>query len=258
MKLLPTLLALAAVSLTAAQAVDTTEILNGPVDEAPAAAAPVSKGKAIFNGKDLTGWKGVEGFWSVQDGAITGKTSKENAVKENTFLVWDGEVGDFELTCKYKLTDDKGNPGGNGNSGIQYRSKVVNPDYFVVAGYQADLEAGKSHTGILYEEKGRGILAKRGEMVVIKEGDAPNKPKIEKTGSVGRTEELQEAIKQGDWNEYRIVAKGNQLKHYINGRQMVSVTDETAVGAKKGVLALQLHGGTQMTIQFKDVLLKTE
>ncbi|MCE9610503.1 MAG: DUF1080 domain-containing protein [Chthoniobacter sp.] len=258
MKLLPTLLAISALSCTAVQAVDTTEILNGPTDEQPTSAAPVAKGKPIFNGKDLTGWKGVEGFWSVQDGAITGRTTKENAVKENTFLIWDGEVGDFELTCKYKITDDKGNPGGNGNSGIQYRSKVVKPEYSVVAGYQADFESGKSYSGILYEEKGRGILAKRGEMVVIHQGDAPNKPKIEKTGSVGRTEELQAAIKDGDWNEYRIVAKGNQLKHFINGRQMVSVTDETAEGAKKGVLAFQLHGGTQMTVQFKDVLLKTE
>jgi len=258
MKLLPVLLAITALSCTAVRAVDTTEILNGPTDEQPANAAPVVKGKPIFNGKDLTGWKGVEGFWSVQDGAITGRTTKENAVKENTFLIWDGEVGDFELTCKYKITDDKGNPGGNGNSGIQYRSKVVKPEYSVVAGYQADFESGKSYSGILYEEKGRGILAKRGEMVVISEGDGPNKPKIEKTGSVGRTEELQAVIKDGDWNEYRIVAKGNQLKHFINGRQMVSVTDETAVGAKKGVLAFQLHGGTQMTVQFKDVLLKTQ
>lgn len=258
MKLLPTLLAIATASLTVAWAVDTTEILNGPADEQTPPPSPASKGKPIFNGKDLTGWKGVEGFWSVQDGAITGKTTKENAVKENTFLVWEGEVGDFELNCKYKITDDKGNPGGNGNSGIQYRSKVVKPEYFVVAGYQADLESGKTYSGILYEEKGRGILAKRGEMVVIKEGEAPNKPKIENTGSLGRPDELQEAIKQGEWNHYRIVAKGNQLKHFINGRQMVSVRDETEVGAKKGVLALQLHGGTQMTVQFKEIMLKTE
>jgi Domain of Unknown Function (DUF1080) len=255
MKLLPTILALAALSLTAAQAVDTVEILNGPADE-QTAAAPVNKGKPIFNGKDLTGWKGVEGFWSVKDGAITGLTTGENKVKENTFLIWEGEVGDFELTCKYKITDEKGNPGGGGNSGIQYRSKVVKAEYSVVAGYQADFESGKSYSGILYEEKGRGILAKRGEMVVITEGEAPNKPKIEKTGSVGRTEELQDAIKQGEWNEYRIVAKGGQLKHFINGRQMVSVKDETAAGAKTGVIAFQLHAGPPMMVQFKDVMLK--
>src|SRR5882757_5854760 len=82
--------------------------------------------KQLFNGKDLTGWKGVPEFWSVQDGAITGKTTTENMVKENTFLIWqDGEVGDFELTFKYKLVDLNGESKAFGNSGVQYRSKIV-------------------------------------------------------------------------------------------------------------------------------------
>jgi len=215
--------------------------------------------KQLFNGKDLTGWKGQPEFWSVQDGALTGKTTKETPVKENTFLVWqDGEVGDFELTLKYKITDANGESNGFGNSGIQYRSKVVKPEYSVVAGYQADFECGKTFSGILYEEKGRGILANRGQKVVIKEGDAPNKPKIEATGSVGTSDEIQAAIKPADWNEYRVVAKGNHLQHFINGKQTVDVTDETAIGAKTGVLALQLHAGAPMTVQFKDIVLKTQ
>ena len=82
-------------------------------------------------------------------------------VNENTFLIWDGEAGDFELTFKYKLTDEDGKSEKFGNSGMQYRSKVVKPEYFVVSGYQADMECGKNYSGILYEEKGRGILAKR-------------------------------------------------------------------------------------------------
>jgi hypothetical protein len=91
--------------------------------------------KQIFNGKDLTGWKGQPEFWSVQDGALTGKTTKETPVKENTFLIWqDGEVSDFELTLKFKITDANGQSNGFGNSGIQYRSKVVKPEYSVVAG----------------------------------------------------------------------------------------------------------------------------
>ena len=192
----------------------------------------------------------MEGFWSVQDGAITGVTTKENPVKTNTFLVWEGEVGDFELKFKYKIID--------GNSGVQYRSKIVDPAYSVVAGYQGDFEAGKTYSGILYEEKGRGILAQRGQIVTVSEGEAPNKPKIEVTGSVGRSDEIQDSIKPNDWNDYKIVARGNRLKHYINGRQTVDVTDETAVGAKKGVLALQLHAGTPMTVQFKDLILKAE
>src|SRR5258708_18364718 len=109
--------------------------------------------KQLFNGKDLSGWKGVEGFWSVQDGAITGKTATDHMVSENTFLIWqDGEVGDFELTLKYKIVDVNGESKAFGNSGIQYRSKVVKPEYFVVSGYQADFECGQTYSGILYEE----------------------------------------------------------------------------------------------------------
>ena len=215
--------------------------------------------RSLFNGKDLSGWKGQPEFWSVEDGALTGKTTPEAKVKENTFLIWqDGEVGDFELTFKYKIVDASGEAKGFGNSGVQYRSKVVKPEYSVVAGYQADFEVGKTYSGILYEEKGRGILAKRGEKVVITDREDPKKPKIEKTGEVGVSDEIQASIKPADWNEYKIVAKGGHLEHFINGKQTVDVTDQTAIGAKTGVLALQLHAGAPMTVQFKDIVLKTE
>ena len=229
--------------------------------------------KQLFNGKDLTGWKGNTDLWSVKDGAITGQTQPDPAnpakstLKGNTFLVWDGEVGDFELTFKYKITDKDGKGEGFGNSGVQYRSKVVDEKGFVVAGYQADFEIGKTYSGILYEEKGRGILAQRGEKVVIHEGvkevtdnkgNKKNAPNIEATGKVGDSAEIQAGIKQADWNEYRVVAKGNHLQHFINGKQTVDVTDETAEGAKKGVLALQIHAGAPFTVQFKDLVLKTE
>ena len=102
-----------------------------------------------------------------------------------------------------------------------------------------------------------GILAQRGQIVTITDGEG-GKPKIEVTGSVGRSEEIQDSIKPADWNTYKIVAKGNHLKHFINGRQTVDVTDDTAVGAKNGVLALQLHAGNPMTVQFKDLVLKTQ
>ena len=212
------------------------------------ASTAVAEDKNLFNGKDLTGWKGLE-FWSVEDGCITGRTTKEKPTKGNTFLVWQGgEVGDFEFTFKYKIV--------GGNSGIQYRSKVIDEKAFVVGGYQADFEAGKTYSGILYEERGRGILAKRGEKVVVKEGAAPSKPKLEVTGEVGKSAEIQAKIKSEDWNEYRIVAQGGHLQHFINGAQTIDVTDETAIGAKKGVLALQLHAGPAMTVQFKDLVLK--
>jgi len=206
--------------------------------------------KNLFNGKDLTGWKGLD-FWSVEDGVITGRTTKEKPTKGNTFLVWEGEVADFELTFQYKIV--------GGNSGVQYRSKLVDAKGFVISGYQGDFEAGKKYSGILYEEKGRGILAERSQKVVIKEGanpKDPKKPNIEVTGSLGKTEEIQAKINAEAWNEYRVVAKGGHLRHFINGVQTVDVTDETAVGARKGLLALQLHAGPPMVVQFKDLVLK--
>ncbi len=211
------------------------------------ASTALAEDKNLFNGKDLTGWKGLD-FWSVEDGCITGRTTKEKPTKGNTFLVYKDEVADFELTFKYKIVA--------GNSGVQYRSKLTDEKAFVVAGYQADFEAGKTHSGILYEEKGRGILAQRGQKTVIKEGAAPNKPKIEVAGEVGKSAEIQAKIKSEDWNDYRIVAQGGRLQHFINGVQTVDVTDETAIGAKKGILALQLHAGPPMVVQFKDLVLK--
>lgn len=224
------------------------------------AAATLHAGeKNLFNGKDLSGWKGVDGFWSVVEGAITGKTTTEHMVAENTFLIWqDGEVGDFELTLKYRIVDLNGKSDGFGNSGIQYRSKIVKPEYFVVAGYQADFETGKTYSGILYEEKGRGILAKRGEKVVVQQSDNPKKPTLEVTGQIAASEDIQAKIHPADWNEYKIVAQGGHLQHFINGQLTVDVVDETAEGAKKGLLAFQLHKGpTGMTVQFKDIVLKT-
>ena len=213
----------------------------------------------MFNGKDLTGWKGKPELWSVQDGAITGQTQPDPAVpgksltKSNTFLIWDHEVSDFEMTFKYKLVDANGKAEGFGNSGVQYRSKVIDAENFVVSGYQADMEVAKVHSGILYEEKARGILANRGEKVTIHQSENPKKPRLEVTGSTGDSDEIQAGIHPADWNDYKIVVKGNHLQHFINGRQTVDVIDETAEGAKSGVLALQIHQGPPMKVQFKDM-----
>lgn len=212
--------------------------------------------KKLFNGEDLTGWNGDPKFWSVVDGAITGKTTAENPAPHNTFIIWkDGEPANFELTLQFKMTpgDDKN----YNNSGIQYRSKVHDPEKWIVGGYQADFEYGDKWSGILYEERGRGILAKRGEKVTLTQGDDPRKPKIEVTGSTGDAAEIQASIKKDDWNEYRIIAKGNHLQQFINGKLTADITDETAEAAKSGVIAFQLHQGPPMKVQFKDIVLKT-
>jgi hypothetical protein len=221
------------------------------------AAEPEPGFKPLFNGNDLTGWECLPQFWSVQDGAIVGRTTKENPAKGNTFLVWKGgDVSDFELRLSYKATAN--NEKVFANSGIQYRSKMADPKYFVVGGYQGDIEAGKAFSGILYEERGRGILAQRGQKVVIRaDANDPNKPRIDVVGTLGSSDEIQRRIKSGDWNEYVVIAKGNHLQHFINGVQTVDVTDEqSAKAAKSGILALQLHAGDPMTIEFKNIRMK--
>ena len=220
------------------------------VDASPAAAkADAEKFQSLFDGKTLDGWEGREGFWSVQDGAITGRT-KEAFAGPNTFLVWKGgEVGDFELRFKYKIV--------GGNSGVQYRSKLLGDNrdkLFRVGGYQGDFEAGKTFSGILYDEGGvaggRGIMAQRGEKVTW---EPDGKKKVEKLPMT--SEQLQQSIKPNDWNEYVITAKGNHVTHKINGNTTVEVIDNNDKAPKRGVLALQLHQGPPMTVQFKDIRL---
>lgn len=224
-------------------------------------AADVEPGfRSLFNGKDLTGWDGNPKLWSVKDGTITGVTGSDEDTKinHNTFLVWKGgEVANFELRLSYRIE--------KGNSGIQYRSKVSETGKFgpIVGGYQADFEAGKTYSGILYEERGRGILAQRGQKTVIKEveetkdGKTQKKTKVEVTGSVGDTKEIQAKIKDEDWNDYVVIAKGNHLQHFINGQQTVDVTDEQPdKAAKSGALALQIHVGPPMVVQFKNIRIK--
>lgn len=209
--------------------------------------------KSLFNGKDLTGWDGDPVFWSVQEGVITGQTTAEKPASGNTFLIWkDGAVTDFELTLKYKTT-----PGDStkfANSGIQYRSRIVDAAKWIVSGYQADLEYGQTYSGILYEERGRGILAHVGQKTKLTQSNDPAKPIIEVVGEAGKPQEIFAVIQPDGWNEYRIVVRGSRLQHFINGKLTVEVTDETAEGAKSGILALQLHQGAPMKVEFKDII----
>jgi hypothetical protein len=197
----------------------------------------------LFNGKDLTGWEGDSKFWSVKDGAITGST-RENKTNGNTFLIWrGGTVKDFELRAMWRLE--------NHNSGIQYRSKDLGN--FVVGGYQADMDGNNTFTGICYEERGRGIIAQVGQKVELVENE---KPKV--VGSTGDPKQIKAAIKKaGEWNEYVISCKGNHLVEKLNGHVTVDIIDnDTKKRAMEGILALQLHAGEPMLVQFKEITLK--
>jgi len=213
--------------------------------------------KSLFNGRDLAGWAGRPEHWSIEDGAITGRTTREHPAKGNNFLIArDGDanlvVSDFELRLSYRIVPN--NDKGFANSGIQYRSKDFGN--FVVGGYQADMEAGKTYSGILYEERMDGILAQRGQKTVVKTVDG--KTRVEVVGSLGRSEDIQAKIKDKDWNDYVVIARGNHFQHFINGVQTVDVVDEREGGkaVKSGILALQLHAGDPMTVQFRDIRLK--
>jgi type 1 glutamine amidotransferase len=208
-----------------------------------AAAADDAAFVPIFNGSSLEGWEGKPEFWRVEDGAIVGETTAENPTKGNSFLIWRaGEVDDFELELQYRLR--------NHNSGIQYRSRDLGN--FVVGGYQGDIHEGK-YTGILYEEKGsRGIMTNRGERTTFAADGT--KQVGEPIGDAG---ELLKRVRPGDWNEFRIVAKGPRLQHFVNG-QLMSETIDEAKGkrAEQGVLALQVHAGPPMKVEFKNIRLK--
>jgi hypothetical protein len=207
--------------------------------------------QSLFNGKDLTGWDGDPQFWSVRDGAITGQTTAEKPAKGNTFLIWTGGVlKDFELRISVRLE--------NHNTGIQFRSKDKGKaadgkrTNWVVGGYQADMDGANKYTGMLYEEGGRGIITKPGQKVVL---GADGKSQV--TGETAKPADIQAAIKVKDWNEVVIIAQGNHIVQKFNGIVTVDVTDDNpAKRAMEGILALQLHAGPPMLVQFKDITLK--
>jgi type 1 glutamine amidotransferase len=179
----------------------------------------------------------------VQEGVIEGKTTAENPTEGNTFLVWrDGQVDDFELRLSFKIMA--------GNSGIQFRSKEEKQ--WVISGYQADIDYEGNYIGAHYEEKGRGLLAQRGQQVQI----SPD-GKLEVIGTTGTPEELKAIIKKDDWNDYVVLAQGNRILQSINGHATCEIVDnQVEKRAMSGLLALQLHQGPSMTVQFKNLQLK--
>lgn len=209
---------------------------------------------SLFNGKDLAGWEGLEGYWSVVDGAIQGSETKENSKQTNLILLCSKDnpekFANFEIRYSFKwVTPD-------GNSGMQIRGKIDNPEMFHVGGYQADIDAGNSYTGIIYDEGGvaggRGIMSNRGEKTVW---DAENKrtnTPLEKSNA-----EIAAKIKPvGEWNDAVVIADGNHITYSINGQVTTEMTDNSPKTCKDGVIGIQMHSGHTMTLQFKDIKIK--
>jgi hypothetical protein len=177
--------------------------------------------KAFFNGKDLDGFEGLMQYWSVQDGAIVGRTEKDPG--HNTFLCSKKKYGDFELRFKVRLKE------GIGNSGVQIRSKIDNPEKFTVAGPQCDI--GKGFWGSLYGENFGGMM---------KQSD----PEL-----------VKKAVKDDDFNDYHIKAVGKHVTIKINGETMVD--DDFEKVPDDGIIAFQLHQGyPSMEVTFKDIHFK--
>lgn len=196
----------------------------------------------IFNGKDLSGWDGKPGWWFVEDGALTARSTPAKPCLKHNYLVWTGgEPGDFDLRLEYRLE--------GGNSGIQFRSKALAD--WDTSGYQADMEAAGQWTGCLFEHT-RGGVAMRGEDVTI---DPDGTRHVE---TLGDPAVLLGAVRADGWNEYRIVARGPEIRLWINGTLMCRAVDRQAgQAAAKGVLAFQMHPGPPMTVRFRNIRIKT-
>lgn len=201
----------------------------------------------IFDGKSLENWDGDPKFWSVQDGMIVGQSTSENRVSYNTFLIWRGEtLKDFELKLEVRLT--------GGNSGIQYRSRENQErGKWSVGGYQADFDANNRYSGMLYGEQGGGFLAPRGNFM---RRTAEGQRLI---ASLGSAEDLATVYKTDEFNKFHIVAKGNTLLHFVNGRLLAGLIDEDENGgayATEGILALQMHTGPPMKLEARNIWMK--
>lgn len=209
-----------------------------PVAAAAVGSKPDAEGFVnLLNGRNLNGWSGDPQFWSLENGILTGKT--DGSLKMNRFITWTGStIRNFDLRVKVKIC-------AGGNSGLQYRG-TSRPDLGldVVTGYQCDIVANNpNYNGMLYEEKGRRILSHTGEKVIVA---ADGQPWV--TGQMPI-----KTFPADEWHDYRVLVRGNHHQHWINDHPTADLIDlDEKDRALEGVLAVQVHVGPAMTVQFKD------
>ena len=170
--------------------------------------------KPLFNGKDLRDWDGDPAVWSVQRGVILG-SSDGRPLRENSFLVSRRKYGDFELRFEVKLR--------NGNSGLQFRSERFGD--WGVRGYQVDFATGKGWGNLHGEGLPGGLILD------------------------GWQDKAEFAVRS-EWNRISLRCEGNRIRVWVNG---VVVNDVLDPGATLGVLALQLHRGEAMQVEFRNI-----
>jgi hypothetical protein len=205
---------------------------------------------SIFDGKTLNGWDGDPSLWRVENGTIVGESTEQNPVKQNTFLIWrGGEPKDFELKVEFRMNST--------NSGIQIRSVQLPPGpdigKWVMKGYQADIDFANQFTGQIYEERGRGFLAMRGQTVYVPDN---GRPKV--IGNLQQSaDELKAVIKTNDWNQVHIIARGNTIIQILNGAvTSIVVDDDSKNRVLSGLLGFQMHVGPPMKVEFRNIWLR--
>jgi hypothetical protein len=215
----------------------------------PATAEPATTWRTLFNGKDLTGWSGDPKLWSVREGVIRGETTPDARANGNTFLIAeDLLLENFELELSFRCS-------ATNNSGIQYRSKHItegNPkNAWVVRGYQHEIRNENKFpnvSGFIYDEGGkRGRICPAGEQAVW-----TDKGK-EMTGQLIDAAGFAKLFRLDDWNDVRIVAEGNRLRHFMNGTLILDFTDDDTHVLREGILALQLHAGAPMWAEYRGI-----
>jgi hypothetical protein len=202
--------------------------------------------RPIFDGATLDGWRAPDmSYFSVQDGAITGETTRDRNPPRNQFIVWQGgTLKDFELRFKFRIFGPKA------NSGMQFRSSVR--EHGLVWGYQADIALAGPYLGGIWDEYGpRRSLAARGERVEIAEDGRRT------TTRFAEADALLQGIDLSQWTDYRIVAQGPRIMLEINGTRTAELVDlEKGKALSEGVLAMPIIPGEPMKVQYRDLRLK--
>lgn len=221
------------------------------------------KFQSIFNGKDFEGWSGDHTYWRVENGILIGEVTPETILKRNSFIIYQNEQPEnFELKLEYRITN-------SGNSGINYRSELIDDLPFALRGYQCDIDGKNNYTGQNYEEKKRTTLAYYGESVTIPlMPDSISKTNLRKnvknncwqTRTINETKSkshLKSNIKTDDWNVVFLKIKDNKMQHYVNGVLFSEVNDLDKVNrSTKGYIGVQVHVGPPMKVEYRNIELK--
>ena len=216
-------------------------------DQSGVSQSPEDTFQRILTDSTLNQWSGKSGYWRFDDDILIGEITPENILIENTFFIWEGETGpDFELKAEYRIS-------GRGNSGINYRSKASEEKDYTLLGYQADFDGANEYTGNIYDEKGRGTLAERGQVIYFpREGSSTTMARTDKEAVLLSPVDTA----NGSWNEYHIIANGNTIMQLINGHIMCILIDESDSKTSGNKLGFQLHLGPPMKVEFRNIRLK--